>query len=39
MHHLPAIAHGAGLKELIAEVLPDDRPMLKVFEQSDSLSA
>jgi RimJ/RimL family protein N-acetyltransferase len=34
MHHLAAIARGAGLKELIAEVLPDNRPMLKVFEKS-----
>jgi hypothetical protein len=36
---MPAIAHGAGLKELIAEVLPGKGPMLKAFEQSDSLSA
>src|SRR6516165_5715794 len=34
MHHLAAIARGAGLKELIAEVLPDNVPMLKVFERS-----
>ena len=34
MHHLTAIARGAGLKELIAEVLPDNVPMLKVFEKS-----
>jgi len=34
MHHLGAIARGAGLKELIAEVLPDNMPMLKVFEKS-----
>jgi ribosomal protein S18 acetylase RimI-like enzyme len=34
MHHLAAIARGAGLKELIAEVLPDNTPMLKVFEKS-----
>jgi GNAT superfamily N-acetyltransferase len=34
MHHLAAIARGAGLKELIAEVLPDNVPMLKVFEKS-----
>src|SRR5262249_14436893 len=34
MHHLAAIAQGAGLKELIAEVLPDNVPMLKVFENS-----
>jgi RimJ/RimL family protein N-acetyltransferase len=34
MHHLAAIARGAGLEELIAEVLPDNIPMLKVFEKS-----
>jgi RimJ/RimL family protein N-acetyltransferase len=34
MRHLAAIARGAGLKELIAEVLPDNTPMLKVFEKS-----
>ena len=34
MHHLVAIAHDAGFKELIAEVLPDNTPMLKVFEKS-----
>jgi GNAT superfamily N-acetyltransferase len=34
MHHLAAIARGAGLKELIAEVLPDNVPMLRVFEKS-----
>jgi GNAT superfamily N-acetyltransferase len=34
MHHLAAIAREAGLKELIAEVLPDNVPMLKVFEKS-----
>jgi len=34
MHHLAAIARGAGLNELIAEVLPDNVPMLKVFEKS-----
>jgi len=34
LRHLAAIARGAGLKELIAEVLPDNIPMLKVFEQS-----
>jgi len=38
-HHLAASARGAGLKELMAGVLPDNRPMLKVFENSDSLSA
>jgi hypothetical protein len=29
-----AIARGAGLKELMAEVLPENVPMLKVFEKS-----
>ena len=34
MHHLATIARGAGLKELMAEVLPENVPMLKVFERS-----
>jgi ribosomal protein S18 acetylase RimI-like enzyme len=34
MRHLVAIAREAGLKELTAEVLPDNIPMLKVFEKS-----
>ena len=34
MRHLAAIARSAGLHELIAEVLPDNTPMLKVFEKS-----
>jgi RimJ/RimL family protein N-acetyltransferase len=34
MRHLVAIAREAGLKELIAEVLPENTPMLKVFEKS-----
>jgi GNAT superfamily N-acetyltransferase len=34
MRHLAAIARGAGLIELIAEVLPENMPMLKVFEKS-----
>jgi GNAT superfamily N-acetyltransferase len=34
MHHLAAIAQKAELEELIAEVLPDNGPMLKVFEKS-----
>jgi hypothetical protein len=34
MHHLAKIAPAAGLKELIAEVFPDNAPMLKVFENS-----
>lgn len=33
MRHLVAIARDAGVKELIAEVLPDNVPMLKVFER------
>lgn len=34
MRHLAAIARDAGLKELIAEVLAENSPMLKVFEKS-----
>jgi GNAT superfamily N-acetyltransferase len=34
MHHLAAIAREVGLKELTAEVLPENVPMLKVFEKS-----
>jgi N-acetylglutamate synthase-like GNAT family acetyltransferase len=34
LHHLAAIASHAGMEELIAEVLPDNIPMLKVFEKS-----
>jgi len=34
LRHLAAIARAAGLKELVAEVLPDNIPMLKVFEKS-----
>jgi GNAT superfamily N-acetyltransferase len=34
MRHLIAIAREAGIKELTAEVLPDNAPMLKVFEKS-----
>jgi ribosomal protein S18 acetylase RimI-like enzyme len=34
MRHLAAIARAAGLEELIAEVLPDNIAMLKVFEKS-----
>lgn len=33
MRHLAVIARAAGLKELIAEVLPENKPMLKVFEK------
>jgi ribosomal protein S18 acetylase RimI-like enzyme len=34
LRHLIVLAREAGLKELIAEVLPENRPMLKVFEKS-----
>jgi RimJ/RimL family protein N-acetyltransferase len=34
MRHLITIARDAGLKEFIAEVLPDNAAMLKVFEKS-----
>jgi len=34
MRHLAALAVEAGLEELIAEVLSDNTPMLKVFEKS-----
>jgi GNAT superfamily N-acetyltransferase len=34
MRHLAAIARAAGIQELIAEVLADNMPMLKVFEKS-----
>ena len=34
LRHLAAIGRQAGLKEFTAEVLPDNTPMLKVFERS-----
>jgi GNAT superfamily N-acetyltransferase len=34
MRHLALLARDAGIKELIAEVLPENLPMLKVFEKS-----
>jgi len=34
MRHITAIARQAGLKDLTAEVLPANAPMLKVFEKS-----
>jgi GNAT superfamily N-acetyltransferase len=34
MHHLALLAREAGIKELIAEVLPENIPMLKVFQKS-----
>ena len=37
MRHIAALAHKAGLKELVAEVLVHNVPMLKVFERSGLL--
>lgn len=34
LRHLAAIARQAGLRELVAYVMPDNRAMLKVFEKS-----
>lgn len=34
LRHLATIAREAGLNELVAEVLPDNAPMLKVFKKS-----
>jgi GNAT superfamily N-acetyltransferase len=34
MRHLAALARDGGIKELIAEVLPENIPMLKVFQNS-----
>ena len=34
LRHLATLARGAGIEELIAEVLPDNISMLKVFEKS-----
>jgi GNAT superfamily N-acetyltransferase len=34
LYHLATLARAAALKELIAEVLPDNLPMLKVFKKS-----
>ncbi|WP_262298275.1 GNAT family N-acetyltransferase [Microvirga sesbaniae] len=34
MRHLVVLAHQAGLKEMIAEVLPENTAMLRVFETS-----
>ena len=39
MRRLAAIAREAGLKELVAEVLADNAPMLKVFEHSGLATA
>lgn len=37
MRHLTALARKAGIEELIAEVLPENMPMLKVFKNSGLL--
>jgi GNAT superfamily N-acetyltransferase len=34
MRHLAGIAHGVGIRELIADVLPENAAMLKVFAKS-----
>jgi hypothetical protein len=34
MRHLVVLARAAGMKALIAEVLPENAPMLRVFERS-----
>ena len=34
LRHLAAIGSEQGIKELVAEVLPENRPMLKMFEKS-----
>jgi ribosomal protein S18 acetylase RimI-like enzyme len=34
LRHLVAIARASGIKEFFAEVLPENAPMLKVFERS-----
>src|SRR5262249_50384480 len=34
MRHITMLARAGGIKELIAEVLPENIPMLKVFEKS-----
>jgi RimJ/RimL family protein N-acetyltransferase len=34
MRHITSLAREAGLKDLIADVLPENTPMLKVFEKS-----
>ena len=38
MRHLIAIARGAGLRELTAEVLAENAPMLRVFEKCGRMS-
>jgi RimJ/RimL family protein N-acetyltransferase len=34
LRHLAVLARAAGLKELVAEVLPENAPMLRVFQRS-----
>ena len=34
MHHLTILARAGGLEEFVAEVLPENTPMLKIFEKS-----
>jgi RimJ/RimL family protein N-acetyltransferase len=34
MRHLTHLARDSGIKELVAEVLPENIPMLKVFQKS-----
>jgi RimJ/RimL family protein N-acetyltransferase len=34
MRHIAALARQAALRELVAEVLPENTPMLKVMEKS-----
>jgi RimJ/RimL family protein N-acetyltransferase len=34
LRHLVKLARNAGIKDLVADVLPDNTPMLKVFEKS-----
>jgi RimJ/RimL family protein N-acetyltransferase len=34
LRHLSSLAHKAGLQEFVAEVLPENAAMLKVFEKS-----
>ena len=34
MRHLIAVAHEAGIKQLIAEILPDNHAMLKIFRKT-----
>jgi len=38
MQHLAAVARSCGIRELIAEVLSDNTPVLKVFEKRSHAS-